>query len=141
MINSEKIPKIQRLKSEKAIQHIFAVGQSLFFYPIKVQFKLEESSTSAQKTNLQFGVSVSKKSFKKAVDRNLIKRRLREAFRKQKFVLEESLVIENKNLKCMIIYVAKEKIDYEILVTSISVLIKKINKKISSKLNIPTKED
>ena len=141
MKNSEKIPKIQRLKSEKAIQHIFAVGQSLFFYPIKIQYKLEESTVSAQKTPLQFGVSVSKKSFKRAVDRNLIKRRMRECFRKQKFVLENVLQSENKNLKCMIIFVAKEKIEYETLFTSMAVLIKKINKKISSKSQMSPKED
>lgn len=141
MKNSEKIPKIQRLKSEKAIQHIFAVGQSLFFYPLKIQYKLEEGSVSAQKTSLQFGVSVSKKNFKRAVDRNLLKRRLRECFRKQKFVLEDSLAIENKNLKCMIIYVAKEEIDYDTLFTSMVVIIKKINKKISSKGQVLPKED
>jgi hypothetical protein len=55
--------------------------------------------------------------------------------------LEDSLALENKNLKCMIIYVAKEEIDYDTLFTSMAVIIKKINKKISSKGQVLPKED
>ena len=70
--------KEERLKSKKLIQKLFAQGASVSVYPFQLVF-LKHPHFS--KTTLQVGVSVSKKKVSKAVQRNRIKRVLRELFR------------------------------------------------------------
>lgn len=60
-------------------------------------------------------MSVSSRFFKKAVDRNTIKRLMREAYRLNKNHLEESLIQYNKKLSLFIIYNAKEVVDFNII--------------------------
>jgi len=78
-----KFPKTERLHSKKSIKELFDKSSSFFLYPFKVIFLLGMSG----ETN-QVLISVSKKKLKKAVDRNLIKRRIREAYRQNKHLLE-----------------------------------------------------
>jgi ribonuclease P protein component len=61
----------------------------------------------------QLGISVPKKKFAKAVDRNTIKRRIRESFRKNKHPLYEILKKKNLSIALMIIYIAKEELPYQ----------------------------
>jgi ribonuclease P protein component len=75
------LPKSERLKSRKQIDSLFAGGKSFSQAPIRVSYQL---APSAEKNGLQIGVTASKKHFKKSVDRNRIKRLLREAYRLQK---------------------------------------------------------
>jgi len=75
------LPKSERLKSRKQIDALFAGGKSFAQFPIRVSYQL---SSAAEKSGLQIGVTASKRYFKKAVDRNRIKRLLREAYRLQK---------------------------------------------------------
>lgn len=58
--------------NERQILSLLKTGQVLFRYPLKVHF---------QEGAGEFGVSVPKRHFKRAVKRNLLKRRVREAFR------------------------------------------------------------
>jgi len=71
--------KGERLSSEKSIATLFAEGDSFFQYPFKVVYKKEQSTYPF---SVQLLISVSKRNFKKAVDRNKIKRLIREAYRK-----------------------------------------------------------
>jgi ribonuclease P protein component len=73
--------KEERLSKEKAIQELFEKGSSFYLYPFKVYFMHNPNPDSEAHQVL---ISVSKKNFKRAVDRNSIKRRIREAYRLNK---------------------------------------------------------
>lgn len=97
--------KLERLKSRKLIEHLFSKGKSLSVFPFKVLYNFLELSTG---TNLQAGVTVSSRNFKKAVDRNRIKRIMREGYRLQKVPLLDALHERNLQLAVFFIYTGKE---------------------------------
>lgn len=75
--------KSERLKSYIRIRELFAKGRKLRQFPLLVFYRIEKRKPEDVGNPLQMGVSVSTRSFKKAVDRNLMKRRIREAYRLQ----------------------------------------------------------
>ncbi|MDQ3393659.1 MAG: ribonuclease P protein component [Bacteroidota bacterium] len=79
---SKTFHKSERLNSRKLIQELFDKGSSFFLYPLKVIFF---SAPPGSPNQVLF--SVPKRNFKKAVDRNKIKRRLRESYRSNKTIL------------------------------------------------------
>ncbi|HVF80804.1 MAG TPA: ribonuclease P protein component [Flavisolibacter sp.] len=91
------LPKSERLKGRKQIDALFAGGKSFSQFPIRVSYQF----TLSEKGGLQIGVTASKRHFKKAVDRNRIKRLLREAYRLQK---EEVLLQLNSIQKSGIVF-------------------------------------
>lgn len=101
--------KDERLCSQKLIGELFTSGESLLAYPLKVVF---------MKTNLtesfpvQAAFTVSKRNFKRAVKRNLLKRRMREAYRLNKTSLYDELAAKNIQIAIMFVYVGKDIIEY-----------------------------
>ena len=130
---SNKIHKGQKLKSEKAIELLFREGKSLFIYPIKLQFHIGIAG-QFQKQGLAFSVSASKKNFKRAVDRNLLKRRMREAFRQEKKTIEHHLITNHIHLSCMFIFVGKTISDYTEIQKSISIISRRLYALISKEI-------
>jgi ribonuclease P protein component len=103
-----RFPKNERLTSKKNIQLLFAKGEVLFVYPLRVVF-LKKETKSATAPQVLF--SIPKKNFKKASDRNWLKRRLREVYRLHKHQLADNE--QEYDLACLgFVYVAKEKISY-----------------------------
>lgn len=81
-------PKSEKLKSKKTIDLLFSKGKSVSKFPLRLVYVALEEENDAKTT---VGVSVSKKHFKHAVDRNYYKRILREAYRLNKHLLLENL--------------------------------------------------
>ena len=99
----------EKLKSKKLIEQLFAEGQSVSEYPLRLIF-IESSFNNNVK--LKVTVSVSKRNFKKAVDRNRIKRLLRELYR-----LNKNLYFNNITTQYafMILYIGTDKPDFKSL--------------------------
>lgn len=91
--------KRERLSKELLIQELFEKGSSFYFYPFKVLHLPHPDQGSAVNEVL---FSVPKRQFKKAVDRNKIKRRIREAYR-----LNKSAITAPRKLLIAYIYTAK----------------------------------
>ncbi|HEX8563999.1 MAG TPA: ribonuclease P protein component [Flavobacterium sp.] len=105
-----KYPKEERLKSKRTIDLLFSKGKSVAKYPLRLVYVPIELDDAP----INFGVSVSKKYFKKAVDRNYFKRLLREAYR-----LNKHLLLENAEIKyaIMMLYQSKDRLSFEDLNT------------------------
>ena len=99
-------PKIEKLKSKTTIDLLFSEGNSVSKFPLRLVY-VENKEENAEL--MKMGVSVSKKYFKKAVDRNYFKRVLRECYR-----LNRHLLIENLEQKyCfMFFYQTKDRLNY-----------------------------
>lgn len=105
--------KAERLSSKKIIDRLFKKGSSetgsVFSYPFRVLVLRDEENADQLPAVL---ISVSKRSFKKAVDRNLIKRRIREAYRLNKHLLFEG-EMPNPPAYLAFVYVAKEILPFD----------------------------
>jgi ribonuclease P protein component len=122
--------KNERLKSRKLIEQLFSDGKSFNVLPYRVLYKL---TNSAERFNdeLQFGVAVSSKNFKKAVHRNRIKRLTREAYRLQKLPLQEKLKEKQSCLFLFFIYTNKELPEYPILKDKVNLILERLIKMIN----------
>ncbi len=102
-----KYPKNEKLKSKITIGLLFTEGKSVSKYPLRLVYK---SGTFGEGEKIKMGVSVSKKNFKKAVDRNYFKRILRETYR-----LNKHLLIDNLDQPCsfMFFYQTKDRLSYQ----------------------------
>lgn len=117
--------KSERLCSKKTIDKLFAEGQSVFSFPLKIVY-LETGNLA--KVPVQAGFAVSKKNFKRAVRRNLLKRRMREAFRLTKHEFYES--VNNIELAVFFVFTAKEEVDYAEIESAMKKGLKKLAREI-----------
>ena len=97
--------KFEKLKSRKQIELLFAQGKSISSFPVKVYYLPVEHTPEHP---VQVGVGVSARNFKKAVDRNTIKRRMREAYRLHKLPLHEHLIAQQKSVAVCILWIDKQ---------------------------------
>jgi ribonuclease P protein component len=124
MAKSFTLGKEERLKSRKTIEKLFEAGKKFSVSSFLAYYLLVDEE---KKDPLQFGVGVSGKNFKKAVDRNRIKRLTRESYRLQKLPLKESLVAQKKNLNVFFIYTGKEIPVYAEVYTAVGTIIQKLS--------------
>ncbi|MCC8359519.1 ribonuclease P protein component [Salinimicrobium sediminilitoris] len=115
----ESFGKKEKLKSKIIIDSLFAEGNSVKKYPLRlVYLPLENSSDNVNKV----AVSVPKRSFKRAVDRIKLKRLMREAYRKNKYLVTNNL---DKNYALMFIYTGRDIWNYAELFRSSEELLKR----------------
>jgi ribonuclease P protein component len=118
--------KAERIHHKKEINHLFEHGNKLFSHPYRVNWLLVERKED--NPAVQILISVSKRKFKKAVDRNHVKRYIRESYRTQKEILWKCLDHSNQQLQLAIIYVNKDIGDYDEHHKNISKLLHKLSK-------------
>ena len=126
--------KEERLKSRKQIEKLFAEGKRFVVNPFRVYFVVN-GEWSMVNSLLQFGVGVSSKNFKRAVDRNRIKRLTREAWRLQKNELKDKLKTSNKQLHVFLIYTGKELPDFTTVKDKVAIALKKLSDKIDENIS------
>lgn len=100
-------PKNEKLKSKITIGLLFSEGKSVSKYPLRLVY---HSGSLGDEQPLKVGVSVSKKYFKKAVDRNYFKRVLRETYRLNQHLLKAHL---DKPYALMLFYQSKDRLTFE----------------------------
>lgn len=107
MVNRKfTFPKQERLSWKRHIDLLFANGRSFVAFPLRVIYlPVEEDALSARASVL---ISVPKKKFKRAVKRNLIKRRMREAYRIHKQELFDALANNQQRMLVAFLYLDKE---------------------------------
>ena len=100
-------PKNEKLKSKITIGLLFSEGKSVSKYPLRLVY---HSGALGDDQQLKVGVSVSKKYFKKAVDRNYFKRVLRETYRLNQHLLKDQL---SQPYALMLFYQSKDRLSFE----------------------------
>ena len=100
-------PKHEKLKSKTTIDLLFSGGKSVSKYPLRLVYV---ENTEPNTELIKMGVSVSKKYFKKAIDRNYFKRVLRETYRLHKSILIEKM---DQPYALMFFYQTKDRLSYQ----------------------------
>lgn len=111
--------KQERLKSKKLIDKLYSEGNSVKTFPLRMMF-VQTAHTSD--FPCQVGVSVAKRNYKLAVDRNRLKRLMRETYRLQKGIVYDNL---EKPYVFMISYIGREEMKYEELYLKMEKLLTK----------------
>ena len=132
MMSTQQLPKSERINSKKLIDRLFKGGgaKSMSAFPLRVVFMTEDAD--AHEPLAQMMVSVPKRFFKRAVKRNLVKRLVREAYRRNKQVLIDTLQTaeQRKTLSLCFIWTDHNLRSYEEVERKTANLLQRIAEKI-----------
>ena len=121
------LPKSERISRKLILDKLFVDGKSFVVYPLRVVYL---TCLEQQEVPAAMMVSVSKRKFKRAVKRNYIKRRVREAYRLNKHRLQLPLQIQN--IAIAFLYLSTELKSFETLNSRMEVVMDQLNKKLCS---------
>lgn len=122
-------PRKEKLKSRKRIEELFLTGQRFVQFPVRVTYRF---TAATEEPLVQVGVTASKKYFKKAVDRNRIKRLLREAYRLQKNGLVETVNERRLSGEVFFMYTEKTIASFEIIKEAVNKSITRLQKSVNA---------
>lgn len=114
---NNKFPKEHRLKSPKTIEKLFLEGKTISKFPIKIFYFSEDAEISLA------AFAVPKRNFKSAVDRNRIKRQLRESYRLNRHIIFEENI---PKFKMLFLFLGKKKPTYSEIDKAMLILLNKI---------------
>jgi len=126
--------KEEKLKSRKLIEVLFKQGSSFSNFPFRVLYIFQEKNIAP----LQSGFAVSGKQFKRSVDRNRIKRLMREAYRLQKNHLTELLEKNEKSMAVFFIYTGNQIPEYKDVTEKMQSALKRLNKIVNERISANT---
>jgi len=120
---NQTLGKDYKLCSQKIIQQIFEEKRSIKQFPFVINYCFADLPSGK---SFQIVIAAPKRIFRKAHDRNRIKRLCRETIRKNKFILEEYLSASNKQIALFFVYTNKEEMEYDVLLKKTESLFKKL---------------
>lgn len=126
-MHNNRFPLKEHLKSKSIIDKLYAEGASVTAYPLRAVFI--EVPADSQEPAATILISVAKRRFRHAVDRNLVKRRIREAYRMNKNPFIDSLNTQGKKMAVAILYIDTKHNSTEFLMKKMSKLLTAITDK------------
>ena len=120
---NNKFSKSEKLTSKKDIEALFSQGLYIDAPPIKAVVLPKDRNSGIL---ISVGVSVPKKKVKLAVNRNLIKRRIKEAYRLNNHDLKANLKNDNKELNIMFVYASQQILSYKEIEGKIKVILTRL---------------
>lgn len=122
-----EFPKKQKLCNEKAIKKMFSNGKSFVVNPFRLVWIKEERNNDVVIKSI---LVAPKKKLNLAVDRNLVKRRMKEAYRLNKVDLESYLKSKNIQLSIAIIYQQEEILPFKVIEEKIKLILSRLKEEI-----------
>ncbi len=129
-MEKKTLNKTERLKSRKLIGYLFEKGKRLYAHPLKMVYLINNNEETD--SLIKFAVTVPKKKFPLAVDRNLIKRRIREAYRNNKHELNKLISDQEGRLQVSFMFIqASDYIEeYSAIEKNVIILLQKLQRRL-----------
>ena len=122
-----EFPKKQKLCNETAIKEMFSNGNSFVIHAIRLVWKEQVNSDDVVIKSI---IVVPKKQLKLAADRNIVRRRMKEAYRLNKSTIENSLKNKGKQLNIAIVYQNDKRLSYKVIEEKIKLILGRLREEI-----------
>lgn len=123
-----KLTKEEKLCSRTRIELLFAEGKSFAQFPLRIVYRIHDKTSPDEQP--QFFISVPKRKFKRAVKRVWLRRRIREAYRLNKHLLNN---LDDQTIDMAFLYIAGEKNDFSTIENHMKEILIKLNNSLQKK--------
>ena len=120
------IKKKERLKHRKSISEAYTNGRTIQVYPLRAYYT-EVTSTDSLLVKAAFAIP--KRNFKKSVDRNLLKRKMREAYRLNQYLFKDR-ISGARQINLVLLYFIRDKLSYQIIEKAAQKILKRLAKEL-----------